>query len=114
MKECGGYLRQTKFNHIIKEVYGDIPCNEADSDSSSSCSVGILMEMARSLIDREVLSYDHIIINDNDISKLRSTKQISSTGNEEDVVLGPCVVGEGVCITRPKGVSNKYFYFYSG
>ena len=36
---------------------------------------------------------------DSDISKLWSNKQISSTGNEEDVV--------------PKGESNEYFYALS-
>ena len=29
-------------------------------------------------------------------------------------MLEPCVVGERVRITRPKGVSDEYFYFYSG
>lgn len=72
------------------------------------------MEMTRSFIDKEVLSYDHNTLDDNYISKLRSNRQISSTGNEEDVVPEPCAVGERVCITRPRGVSSEYFYFYSG
>lgn len=29
-------------------------------------------------------------------------------------MLEPGVVGERVCITQPKGVSDEYFYFYSG
>lgn len=29
-------------------------------------------------------------------------------------MLEPCVVSERVCITRSKGVSDEYFYFYSG
>lgn len=114
MKECEGHLGHAKFDHILKEVYGNIPCRGIDSDSSSSGSLGILMEMARSLIDKEVLSYDHNIIDGSDISKLCSTKQISSTENEKDVVMEPCVVGERVWITQPMGVSNKYFYFYLG
>lgn len=52
-------------------------------------------------------------MDDNYISKLCSDNQISSTGNEEDVVLEPCVFGERVCITRPKGELDEYFYFYS-
>lgn len=53
-------------------------------------------------------------IDDNYISKLLSNNPVSSTRNEEHVVLEPCMVGERVCITRPKRVSNEYFYFYSG
>lgn len=116
MKECESHLKQAEFDHIIREVYGEIssPHSKIDSESSSSGSVDILMEMTRSLIDKEVLSYDCKVNDDSDISKLRSNKQISYTGNEEDVVLEPCVVGERVYITRPKGVSDEYFYFYSG
>lgn len=72
------------------------------------------MESTWSLIDKEVLSYDHNVIDENYISKLHSNNQVSSTGNEDDVVIEPYVVGEGVCITRPKGVPDEYFYFYSG
>lgn len=115
MKECEGHLKQAEFDQIIREVYGYIssPHSKTESESSSSGSMDIFMEMARSLIEKEVLSYGHIVIGDNDISKLHSNKQISSTRNEEDVVLEPCVVGERVCITRQKGVSDEYFYFYS-
>lgn len=66
------------------------------------------------MIDEEVLSYYHSVIDDNYISKLRSNNQISSIGNEEDIVLEPCVVGGRICITRPRGVPDKNFYFYSG
>lgn len=72
------------------------------------------METTRSLLDKEVLIYNHNVIDDNDISKLYSNKQISSTKNEKDVMLESCVVGERVCITRSNGVSDEYFYFYSG
>lgn len=57
------------------------------------------MEITGSLIDKEVLSYDHSVIDDSYVSKLRSNNQIYSIGNEEDIVLEPCVVGERVCIT---------------
>lgn len=73
-----------------------------------------MMEMIGSFIDQEVISYNHNTIVDSDISKLRFNKKISSTGNEEDVVLERCVDGERVCITRPRGVSGEYFYFYLG
>lgn len=66
------------------------------------------------MIDKEVLSYNHNIIDESYISKLRSNTLVSSTRNEEDVILAPCVDSESVCITRPKGVSDEYFYFYSG
>ena len=66
------------------------------------------------MIAKEVLIYDHNIIDDNYISNLCSNNQVSSIGNEDDVVLEPCAVGERVCITQPKGVPDEYFYFYSG
>lgn len=66
------------------------------------------------MIDKEVLSYDYIVIDDNYILKLCSDNQVTSIENEDEVVLKPCVVGETVCITRPKGVPDEYFYFYSG
>lgn len=71
MKECGGHLGQTEFDHIIKEVYGDISssCSETDLESSLSCFMDIVMEMAESFINKEVLSYDHNTIDGNDISK---------------------------------------------
>lgn len=74
--------------------------------------MSILMEMMGSFIDKEVLSYNHNTLNENFISKIQFDRQISSTDNEEDVVQEPCVIGERVYITRPRGVSNKYFYFY--
>lgn len=64
--------------------------------------------------DKEVLGYDHSIIDEGYISKLHSNNLVSSSGNEEDVILEPCVVGKRVCITRPKGLLEEYFYFYSG
>lgn len=116
MKECEVHLGKVEFDQIIKEFYGDIfsLCSETDSESSSSGFMDIVMEMIGSFIDQEILSYDHNTIDDSDISKLWSNKKISSIKNEEDVVLEPCVDGERVCITWPKGVSVEYFYFYSG
>lgn len=104
MKECEGRLGQVESDQIIKEVYGDIfsPCSETDLGSSSSGSVDIVMEMIESFIDQEVISYDHNTINDSEISKLRSNMQISSTENEEDVVLEPFMDRERVYMTRPR------------
>lgn len=64
------------------------------------------------MIDREVLIYDHNVIDDNYISKLHSNNPVSSIVNGEDVVLEPCVDSQRVCITQPKRVSNEYSYFY--
>lgn len=88
--------------------------SNTDSESSSSGFLDTPMEIAGSLIDKEVLSYDHNVIDDTYILKLHSNNLVSSTRNEENVVLEPCVVGERVCITRPKGVFDEYFYFYLG
>lgn len=105
MKECEDHLKKVQFDQIIKKVYGDIssPYSKTDSESSSSGSVDILMEMTRPFIYKEFLSYNHIMLKDNYISKLRYNNMISSIGNEEDVVFEPCVIGERVCITRPMG-----------
>lgn len=72
------------------------------------------MEVTWSLIDKEFLSYNHSIIEESYISNLHSTTSASSTRNEEDVILKPCVTGERMCTIRPKEVSDEYFYFYSG
>lgn len=72
------------------------------------------MEAIWSLIDKDVLSYDHNIVDESYILKLSSTTLVSSTGNEEDVILEPGVTSERMCIIRPKEVSDEYFYFYSG
>lgn len=88
-KETLGWLHErlwgssggkVKFDQIIKEDCCDIfsPCSEIDSESSSSGSMGILMEMTGSFIDKEVLSYDHNTLDDNYISKLWSNIEISS------------------------------------
>lgn len=81
MKQCEGHLKQAEFDLIIKKIYGDIspPHSKTDSESSSLCYVDIFMEMVGSFIDKEVLSYDHIILDENCISKLRSNNKISST-----------------------------------
>lgn len=39
---------------------------------------------------------------------------ISYTSNEDDVILGPCIQGERVIMTRSREVSDEYFYFYIG
>lgn len=112
IRECDGYLSRANFDRIIREVYGEILSliSNTDSESSSSDFSDTRMEATNFLINK----YDHSIIDESYISKLRSNTLISSIGNEEDVILEPCVVGESVCITRPKGVLEEYFYFYLG
>lgn len=66
------------------------------------------------MIDKEVLSYNRSIVDESYISKLCSTTLVSSTQNEADVILEPCITSEKVCTIHPKKVSDKYFYFYSG
>lgn len=116
MRECEGYLGQMDFDRIIREVYGEIPSpiSNTDSESLSSGFLDTQIEATRSLIDKEVLGYNHNIINKCYISKLCSNTPFSSSVNEEDVILAPCVNGESVCLTRTNGVSDEHFYFYSG
>src|SRR4051812_24432340 len=47
-----------------------------------------------------------------DIAKLHSLRNISSTGNEDDLVLEPCGPGERVCSLRPASSEDELFYFY--
>lgn len=60
------------------------------------------------------MSHDHNSINEVLIAKLQSLKNVSSIGNEDNVILEPCILGERVCIVRPRGVKNEYFHFYVG
>lgn len=80
-------------------AYGEIPSpiSNADLKSSSSYFLNIQMDVTSSLIDKEVFRYNHIIVNKIYISKLRSNTLVSSTGNEEDVILEPYLAGEKVC-----------------
>lgn len=115
-RKCEGYFNRANFERIIKEVYGEIPSPTSNADLESSSSgffLDIQMEATRSLIDKEVLSYNYSIIVESYISKFRPTTLVSSTRNEDDVILEPCVAGERVYIILPKEVSDEYFYFYS-
>lgn len=60
------------------------------------------------------MSYDHSSIDEVEITKHRSLKNVPSTGNEDGVILEPCIPEECVCISRPRGVKGEYFHFYSG
>lgn len=53
-----------------------------------------MMDMNGSSVDHEVLSHDHSTIYVKYISKLWSEMKISSTGNEEDVILDVFEVNE--------------------
>lgn len=67
--------------------------------------------MNGSYIDSEVLSYTHSTINANDVAKPQSSMDISSTGNEEDVVVEPCEDDERVCIFQLRGVTDGHFTY---
>lgn len=106
-------LTHDNFDRIVKEAYGNYSASFSYSDSesySSGSSIEVLME----LFDQEVMSYDHNSIDEVEIVKLRSLKNVSSTGSKEDVILEPCIPGECVCITHPRGVKDEYFHFYVG
>lgn len=89
MRESEGHLSRAKFDQIIREVYGETPSSNSNTDSGSSSSdfLDTLLETTKSLIEKEVLSYDHRFTDDNYISKLRSNNPVSSTRDKEDVVL---------------------------
>lgn len=63
--------------------------------------------------DEEVMSYDHSSNDNVEITKLPSLNNISSTGNEDDFILEPCLPIR-VCISHPKGVKDEFFHFYVG
>lgn len=98
IREFKDTLSQDDFDRIINEVYVDIYTSFSDTDfesSSSGLSVEVLMEIADSF-DQAVMIYDHSSIDEVEISKIRYLKNISSIGNEDDVVLKLCISGECV------------------
>lgn len=116
VRGCKYTLTQADFDRIVKEAYKDISSSFSDFDSDYSSlgsSVEVLMEISESF-NPEVTSYDHISIDEIEITKLRSLKNVSSTGNEDDVTMESCIPRECVCIARPKGVKEEYFHFYVG
>lgn len=115
MGGCRDTLTQVDFDHIVKEAKNiSTSFSDYDSDSSSSgSSVKALMEIMESF-DQEVMSYDHSSINEVEIAKLRSLKNVSSTRNKDNVILEPCIPGERVCIACPRGVKEEYFHVYTG
>lgn len=109
-----GHLRRTHFAQIIQEVYGHLCESFSDSDleSGSSGFVEVLIEMGGSFVDAEMLSYKNNSVKHNDIEKLLAKRNVSSTRNEEDVILEVCEESEVVCLFHPKGVGEEFFYFY--
>ena len=66
IQECEGYLSRMNFDWIIREVYGEIPSPDSNTDSES-LSPGFLdiqIEATWSLIYKEVLSYNYSIIDE--------------------------------------------------
>lgn len=113
VRGCRDTLTQANFDCIVKEAYSNISASFSDYDSESSSSgssVEVLMEIIESF--DQVVSYDHNFIDEMEIPELRPLKNVSSIGNEDNVILEPCIQGECVCIARPKGVKNEYFHFY--
>lgn len=116
MRGCRDTLTQDDYDYIIREAYNDISASFRDSSSDSSSSgssIEVLMEIMESF-DQEVTIYDHNSIDDVGITKLQYLKNISSTGNEDDVILEPCIPEERVCIARPRIAKDEYFHFYVG
>lgn len=102
LRGCRDTLTQTNFDRIVNDAYIDITTsfNSYDSDSSlSSSSIEVLMEITKSF-DQEVMSYDQNCIDEVEISKLRTLRNVSSTGNEDVIILEPCIPGECVCIAH--------------
>ena len=50
------------------------------------------MEILKSF-NQEVVSWDHNSIDEMEIAKFRSFKNVSSTGNGDDVILKPYILG---------------------
>src|ERR1051325_6025452 len=97
----------------MNRVNTEVLTSDSDSDPNSPGSVELIME-SNKLLKREALGFNQSLIKDMEISTLRSLWNISSTGNEDDVILEPCETGENVCMSRPKGVNTEWFYFYVG
>ena len=113
--EMENALGPEEYKRVMNEIYGDVVSSESNliSGSSSSGFVGASMATAISF-DSDVMNHKKSIFDDDEIKKLRSKKLISSTGSEEDVILESCIPGECVCLLRPQGVEDDFFYFYPG
>lgn len=106
-------LTQANFDYIVKKAYNNISASFSDFDSEYFSSIDVLMEIMEPF-DQEVMSYDYNFIDEVEIDKLRSLRNVSSTGNEDDVILEPCILGERVCVALPREVKDEYFHFYVG
>ena len=97
----------------MNKLNSEVLSSDSDSDSDSSGSVELLME-TNNLLKGEALGFKQSVIKDVEIATLQSLWNVSSTGNEDGVILEPCETRENVCMSRPKGVNPEWFYFYVG
>ena len=113
MREMSDAQRVTDLKRVTDRFCAEVFTSDSDSDPDSSGSVELIME-TNQLIKGEALGFKQSLIRDVEIATLRSLWNVSSTGNEDDVILESCESGESVCMIRPKGVDSEWFYFYSG
>ncbi|CAI8614514.1 unnamed protein product [Vicia faba] len=112
MQEMRTALGVDEYARVMSKVYSEIFTSESDSDPDSSGSVEVLMETSVSF-SGEVMGYDQISMNEVEIAKLRSLRKVSSIGNEDMWSWGACIPGKRVCMSRPNGVQDEWFYFYA-
>src|ERR1051325_11263878 len=113
MREMRDAQRVTELKRVMDRVNTEVFTSDSDSDPDSSGSVELIME-SNKLIKGEAIGFKKSLIKDIEIATLRSLWNVSSTGNEDDVILESCESGESVCMIRPKGVDSEWFYLYTG
>ena len=86
--EIENALGPEKYKWVMNEIYDDVVSSESNFISGSSSSGFIEVPMTTAIpFDLDVMNHKKSTFDDDEITKLRSKKQISSTGNEEDVIL---------------------------
>ena len=113
MREMSDVKGVTDLKRVTARVCAEVFTSESDSDPDSSGSVELIMETNR-LIKGEAVGFKRSLIQDEEIAALRSLWCISTTGDEDDVILESCEPGESVCMIRPQGAETEWFYFYTG
>lgn len=97
-------------------MYGDFIDLRLSSDtntvSSSSSFVEVIIDPTGDPFKSVVLKIDLTCSSDFYIEVFRKYRCISNTDNEKEVILDLCVPREKVCLFRPSGSPNEFFYFY--
>src|ERR1051325_10825049 len=100
MQEMRDALGVEELERVMNKINSEVLTSDSDSDPNSSGFVELIME-TNQLLKGEALGFKQSLIKDMEIATLQSLWNISSIGNEDDVISEPCESGENVCMIRP-------------